>query len=114
MVNEIESVAVELAHPASCLGIDNDMRLLIIACLASAPSNRPGILELHEFVQQAVNDRDNTYYQNLNDRENELRRQENLPPRNIYDVSSETKDYIRQITNDLMLTPPTQPQTGNV
>ncbi|KAI0476927.1 hypothetical protein F4859DRAFT_480704 [Xylaria cf. heliscus] len=107
MMNQIDSVAVELAPPDRCPWIDNDLKTLVIACLASEPDNRPGILELHEFVRQAVNDRNNAYYQSLNDQENIRRQQVNLQPRDIYDVSLETEDYIKQIVHDLMLTPPT-------
>ncbi|KAI0443809.1 hypothetical protein F4803DRAFT_513584 [Xylaria telfairii] len=106
-MNQIDSVAVELAHPASCPWIDNDMKQLIVACLASEPDNRPNILQLHEYVQQAVNYRDGMYYQSLNDQENERRQQANLQPRDTYDVSLETEDNIRRIIDDLMLTPPT-------
>ncbi|KAI0455396.1 hypothetical protein F5B21DRAFT_503452 [Xylaria acuta] len=107
LMNAIESVAVELVHHDSCPWIDNDLKTLVIACLASEPDNRPGILELHEYVRQAVKYKDGAYYQSLNDQENERRRQANLQPRDIYDVSLETEDYIKHIIDDLMLTPPT-------
>ncbi|RYC65942.1 hypothetical protein CHU98_g251 [Xylaria longipes] len=106
MMNPIETVAVEIANPASCPGIDNDIKDIIIACLASEPGNRPTVLQLHEYVRQGVNDRDVAYYQNLNDQENERRRQLNLQPQDLYDISMETNEYIRQILDDIMLTPP--------
>ncbi|TRX89562.1 hypothetical protein FHL15_009471 [Xylaria flabelliformis] len=104
-MNQIASVGVELIPPNSCPGIDQDLKGLIIACLARAVSDRPGILQLHTFVQQAARERDSTYYQSMNNRYTEIQRQRGEVPRNLYDIQSETVPYTRQII-DLLFTPP--------
>ncbi|KAI1738400.1 hypothetical protein F4680DRAFT_450153 [Xylaria scruposa] len=111
-MNQIASVAVELIPNDVCPGIDKDLKGLIIACMAKASGDRPKILELHEFVRQAANDRDITYYQSMNDQENERRRQNGQQPRDLYNVRSETEQYTNQII-DILFTPPAAPPGNN-
>ncbi|KAI0194458.1 hypothetical protein EV127DRAFT_503837 [Xylaria flabelliformis] len=104
-MNQIASVGVELIPPNSCPGIDQDLKGLIIACLAREASDRPEILQLHTFVQRAARERDSTFYQNINNQYNEMQRQRGEVPRNLYDIQSEGVPYTRQII-DLLFTPP--------
>ncbi|KAI0555020.1 hypothetical protein F4679DRAFT_579364 [Xylaria curta] len=111
-MNQIASVAVELIPDGSCPGIDKNLKGLIIACIARAASDRPKILDLHEFVRQAANDRDVTYYQSMNDQGNERRPGNGQQPRDLYNTRLETEQYTSRII-DILFTPPATPPSNN-
>ncbi|KAI0534203.1 hypothetical protein GGR58DRAFT_67747 [Xylaria digitata] len=105
-----ESVAVELLptspNPPPA-GIDDDLVNLIAACMSVYPEHRPRLHLLEDYVRQAVRDRNQAFYQNLNDEENVRRAVGGLGPESRYDVARETDDSMREMVDRILFDAPT-------
>lgn len=95
----IESVAHELT-PTACLGVDDQLRLLVIACMAKKGSDRPNI------VERVSRTRDAAYYQKVNNVWNQRRRDAGLGPLDLYDVEAESDTEIQRVVQEFIYSVP--------
>ncbi|KAI1289093.1 hypothetical protein F5Y03DRAFT_63915 [Xylaria venustula] len=99
-----DTIAIELfADSPQCLAVEDDLKLLIGACMAVDYTRSPRILGLHSIVQRMVQQRDQAFYQAQNDAPAPPS-QPRAGPR--FDVEKESDAHIRQLVQELIYSPP--------